>query len=51
MGEAYEELRRQAGLDDNELPELAGRNGAGDETTTDGAAAAGRPDSRTEELP
>lgn len=56
MGEAYEELRRQAGLDDHELPELTG-NGAGDgdgdghETTTDGAHAAGRPDPRTEALP
>lgn len=51
MGEAYEELRRQAGPDDNELPELAGGNRAGDETTTDGAHAAGRPDPRTEALP
>ena len=47
MGEAYDELRRQAGLEENELPELA------DNPTDDasGASAAGSHDPGTEELP
>lgn len=52
MGEAYEELRRQAGLDEGELPELTGDGTERrTENESDGATAAGRPEPRTEELP
>lgn len=57
MGEAYEELRRQAGLDADELPELADdpagdpADDPADDNDPHGARAAGRTDSRTEELP
>ncbi len=46
MGEAYDELRRQAGLDEDELPELTS-----DTDDPSGASAAGRHDPGTEKSP